>query len=235
MVMRLDPTSIVIDDRARALRDDAVAALMESMRSIGLRTPITVRFEDQRTLEDGTVVHEVPILVTGRHRLEAAIRLGWDAIDAVEIEEDETDTRLWEIAENLHRAELTAVERAEHIDAWRKLILGKGVTNGHPLGGSQPHEQAIQKTAEALGVSDQTVRRSAKIAALPQEIRDQARQERWSRDRLLQVAKAAKEPTAAPEPLEEDDAVEAQVTRLMKAWNAAGPEARARFLARIGQ
>jgi ParB family chromosome partitioning protein len=28
------------------------------------------------------------------------------------------DARLWEIAENLHRAELTFAERAEHVAEW---------------------------------------------------------------------------------------------------------------------
>lgn len=80
--------------------------------------------------------------------------------------------RLWEIAENLHRAELGPVERAEHIDEWRKLTVAKetqGGADGAPLGGRQPHEKGIAKTAEALGVSDATVRRAEKISALPQE------------------------------------------------------------------
>jgi hypothetical protein len=33
----------------------------------------------------------------------------------------EIDARLWEIAENLHVAELTELERAEHVTEWIRL------------------------------------------------------------------------------------------------------------------
>ena len=36
-----------------------------------------------------------------------------------------SDARLWEIAENLHRSELTVTERAEHIAEWVRLIAEK--------------------------------------------------------------------------------------------------------------
>lgn len=42
------------------------------------------------------------------------------------------------------------------------------------------------------------------------------------------------DPPIAADPLEDEHAIEAQVKRLMAAWNAAGPDARADFLARIG-
>jgi hypothetical protein len=47
----------------------------------------------------------------------------------------ERDARLWEIAENLHRAELLPVERAERIDEWRRLTVEKGLQDVDPSGG----------------------------------------------------------------------------------------------------
>jgi hypothetical protein len=41
-----------------------------------------------------------------------------DEIPVVAETGSEFEARLWEIAENLHRAELTALERAEHISQW---------------------------------------------------------------------------------------------------------------------
>ena len=41
-----------------------------------------------------------------------------DEIPVVAEMGSELDARLWEVAENLHRAELTALERAEHISQW---------------------------------------------------------------------------------------------------------------------
>lgn len=216
--------------RARGLDAPAVDRLAESIKAIGLQTPISVRMHGDDL-----------VLIAGLHRLEAAKRLGWDRIDAVYLDGDERDARLWEISENLHRAELSAVERAEHIDEWRRLTVEK-VVQLAPPGGEQPKERGHRKTAEALGVTRETVRRAERIASLPEEVRDQARAEDWSQSRLLNEARkrdparpAPKAPPIAPDPLEEEQAIEAQVKRLMAAWNAAGPDARADFLTRIGE
>ena len=58
---------------------------------------------------------------SGHHRLEAAKSLGWESLHGIIIEGDATAGRLAEIAENLHRAELTALERAEHVSEWVRL------------------------------------------------------------------------------------------------------------------
>lgn len=187
---RIPVDAIVIGKRHRAINPERVKALSESIKALGLRTPITV-YDSETTDEDGCVTNAA-FLVAGAHRLEALKLLGEEMADVIFIEPDPVDVKLWEIAENLHRSELTALERSEHIDEWRRLTVAKeqqGVTGSHPLGGRQPQEKGIQKTADALGVSDQTVRRAEKIASLPQETRDEARAEGWSQDRLLQEAR----------------------------------------------
>jgi hypothetical protein len=81
----------------RTSRPEAVAALAESMKEMGLINPITIRPN-----ETGAYT-----LITGRHRLEAARKLKWESIPAVIIEglsADEAELR--EIDENLIRAEL---------------------------------------------------------------------------------------------------------------------------------
>ena len=168
----------VPEHRARGLDEATVARLAESLSRIGLQTPITVWQDD-----------EWPTLVAGLHRLKAAERLGWKKVEVIYLEGDEQDARLWEISENLHRCDLSAVERAEHIDEWRRLTVAKGGQVVHPCGGPQPLDRGHTKTAEALGVSRETVRRAATIAALPEEVREQAKAERWSQDRLLNVAR----------------------------------------------
>src|SRR5262245_40031908 len=95
--------SIIVGPRLRLLNEDSVNALSDSMSAVGLKTPIAVR-----RVNDGWA------LVVGLHRLKAAQRLGWLEISAVIMAGDETDARVWEISENLHRAELTALERADH-------------------------------------------------------------------------------------------------------------------------
>lgn len=86
---------------------------MESMSKIGIKTPITVC----GVSETGNI-----FLVAGRHRLEAAKRLGWTEIEAIILWDcPEDEARMWEISENLARAELTALERDEHVAEWIRL------------------------------------------------------------------------------------------------------------------
>src|SRR5262249_19655570 len=100
--------------RSRSLCEASLESLAESIKTIGLQTPISIR-EDRRSNE------ERYILVVGGHRLEACRRLGKGSIDARIIDLDEIDCRLWEISENLHRAELTTLERSNQIAEWVKL------------------------------------------------------------------------------------------------------------------
>lgn len=47
-----------------------------------------------------------------------------------------TELRMWEIAENLHRGDLTVLERALHINEWiilPKELRRKGVQVAHPV------------------------------------------------------------------------------------------------------
>jgi hypothetical protein len=63
----------------------------------------------------------------------------WTEVPVREETGTESDARMWEIAENLRRAELTVIERAEHIEEWRKLTADKGSQVATPVaGGTQP-------------------------------------------------------------------------------------------------
>src|SRR3546814_18232867 len=97
---------------------------------------------------------ERPVLVAGRHRLAAAAKLGWEEIDCIYVALDEVDRRLWEIAENLHRAELTALARDQHIAAWVRLTDEKVRQVGAPVGGAQPREGGKRKEGMSLGPRD---------------------------------------------------------------------------------
>src|ERR1700722_1846487 len=104
----------------RPLIDAEVKRLAASMQQIGLMTPITVRRSS-----DSDDSYE---LTTGRHRVAAALSLGWDEIDAIEIECSDVDAKLWEIAENLHRAELTKLQHDEQVAMWIRLTNEKEVS-----------------------------------------------------------------------------------------------------------
>lgn len=184
---RIPTDAIIVGKRHRAINPERVNALAASIQQLGLRTPITV-YDGETTDEDGRVTNAA-FLVAGAHRLEALKLLGEEEADVIFVSPDPVDVKLWEIAENLHRSELTPVERAEHIDEWRRLTLERGSQAATPIGGPQPHDKGIAKTAEALGVSEDTVRRAEKIAALPQETRDAARADGASQASLLAEAR----------------------------------------------
>lgn len=216
--------------------------MCDSLTRLGLRTPITVRTGG----EDGYDV----VLVTGLHRLKAAEKLGWQWIEAVYIEGDEADARLWEIAENLHRAELSPVERAEHIAEWVRLTDMK--TAGASCAGSladgrragpQHQPGGINAASRDLGIDRTQAQRAVKIAGLPQEVRDQAREEGWSQKRLLEAAAPAPAPAPAPArpvppappPRNSAETEEAWITSMMKVWNRGSKEWREEFLRRVDE
>jgi ParB-like chromosome segregation protein Spo0J len=159
--------AIKVEGKRRALNEKELRRLMASMHQDTMRTPITVR-----TKGKGKV-----ILVAGLHRLEAARRLGWKAIHCfVDDASSELEARWWQIAENLHRAELTALERAEGIDELRILILLR-LKGGQvaPPGGKQPKHSGIKKTAKTLRLTREDVRRSKRIAGISADAKAEAK------------------------------------------------------------
>ena len=159
----LDRVEIV--GERRPLNEKKLRAITASMGRIGLQTPITVRMQKKRV-----------ILVTGWYRLAAAKRLGWDAIPSVELYGENVDARTWQLHENLCRADQTVLERAEHIEEQRKLVQQKS-EGGHvaPPGGYQPKDVGMKKTAKALGLTREEVRRSKIIAALSAKTKAEVR------------------------------------------------------------
>jgi ParB-like chromosome segregation protein Spo0J len=165
------PTSISLADidvgpRLRAIDEKQVQALAESMGSaIGLTTPITIRREGQRWK-----------LVAGLHRLEAARRLGWHEIQAVIMVGSEREARLWEIAENLHRADLTVLERAEHLAEWIRLTEAEVSTQVAPKPQGGRPESGIRAAARELGIERTDAQRSIKIASITPGAKEAARE-----------------------------------------------------------
>jgi ParB/RepB/Spo0J family partition protein len=180
-IMSLRTIDVVTLPGRRVVKDEAVAVLAESIREIGLQMPVTVRPDPDSSDY---------FLVAGAHRLAACKAAGLERIDAVVAEWDEMEARLWEISENLHRAELSAVERAEQIDEWRRLTLERNKPTDLANSVGRP-SKGHKETAARLGVSHQTVRNSKTIAELPQVTRDQAREEGWSQTKLLNAARPA--------------------------------------------
>ena len=158
---------IEIGERHRALSEDAVQRLARSIADIGLKSPISIRIADDIMI-DGKPCDGVPILVAGAHRLAAAKSLGWSQIDCIEVEDDAISAELWEIAENLHRCDLTKDQRDEHIRRYAELIEARSAIqvtqNAAPeIGYRKPPPQTkgtARVIAEETGLSVDTVRRA---------------------------------------------------------------------------
>jgi ParB-like chromosome segregation protein Spo0J len=193
MIASVPLAKISIDDRSRSLCENAVASLVESIKTIGLQVPISVQ-SDQSSRDESY------LLVAGLHRLEACRRLGMAHIDARIIDLDETERRLWEIAENLHRAELTALERLDHVDQWIKLSNERQLQSAQlaPIeskradGRGHRREGGINAAVRELGVNRTEAQRAVKIAALAPDAKAEARALGLddNRSALLKAAKA---------------------------------------------
>jgi ParB-like chromosome segregation protein Spo0J len=200
---QLQIADIIVGHRLRALNEEAVKDLMKSIDATGglESSPIVVRRTD-RGLE----------LVVGLHRLEAHRRRGKKTILAfVRIMNDDEALKL-QIAENLYRAELTALERDEHIAEWIRLteteVSSQVATK--PQGGRP--ESGVRAAARELGIDKDDAHRAVRVASIAPEAKEAAREAGLddTRSALLTVAK------------ESPDQQVAKVTEIAKSKRAKG-------------
>ncbi len=160
---------IVIGDAHRPVNDDAVSKLAKSIKAIGLQYPITVRSRDGKFE-----------LIAGRHRVEAHRALGLDRIAANVVRWSNIDARMWEISENLHRAELTVSQRAEQIAEFVRLVKEKREREVSAQVGPKPDggrpEGGERLAARDLGITRQEIQRAEKIDSIAPEAKDAARE-----------------------------------------------------------
>lgn len=172
---------IQIGKRLRGLREATVVDLMDSINRAGLQTPISVAtgIERRPGNADGISFE----LVAGAHRLEACRRLGWDEIEASIVQMTADERLLWEIDENLCRADLTELERGEHL-AQRKAVYERLHPETKRGGNIGPERQFVatdtpafaDDTADKVGVTDRTVQRSIRrVAKIDEKVRDRIR------------------------------------------------------------
>jgi hypothetical protein len=169
----VDIGAIVVGERKRALREMAVGELAASIRTLGLLHPIMLAERDGG-------LH----LVAGLHRLEACRRLGWETIPAIVRAGGDLDAELAEIDENLKRAELSILERGEHLVRRSEILKEMGVRapSGRPRkGASDAPLSTTEDLAEQAGIAKRTAQEDMNLArALPPEVRDLLRPTIWA-------------------------------------------------------
>lgn len=111
---------------ARVVDEEIVAALADSMKAVGLLSPVVVR-----PVLDGDCDYE---LCAGSHRRAAAVKLGWGEIQTTIVGGDALHAELVAIDENLCRSELSPAERAHYTERRKAIYLEK-----HPETRERPH------------------------------------------------------------------------------------------------
>ena len=148
---------VVVPPRLRPLDTERVAAIGASIIAIGLQHPISVYIEDDEV-----------VLVAGLHRLEAFKELDWEEIPAIKLHMDDIDRQLWEIDENLQRANLTPAEEADHLKRRAELWEARetagtncptSLSDGRAAG-PQHAEGFASETAAATGRSKRDINRA---------------------------------------------------------------------------
>jgi hypothetical protein len=188
---RMSLADVFVETGRRPVDPKVVERLKESISKIGLMTPITVKIVDKYIDPVEGEIDKAPVLVSGRHRLEAVRGLGHKEIDCF-VWDDPNSARMWEIAENLHRAELTAQERADHIAEWVELVGADKHGQVAQVSGGRGKEGGISAATRELGIERTNVRRSIKIASITPEAKEAAKEAGLDNNQsaLLKVASA---------------------------------------------
>ncbi|MGV6875897.1 ParB/RepB/Spo0J family partition protein [Pseudochelatococcus sp. B33] len=154
-------------DRMRGLDEAKVRELAESIRDFGLLSPIGVCVRNNVEVEPGEFEDLVKVLIYGRHRLEALRLLGECMVEVNVHDADDPHVELMEIAENLHRLDLTKEQRDAHIRRYAEILadLREKVPHDAALSSApQPqtgrgHKSVATEIAEQTGLSKDTVER----------------------------------------------------------------------------
>lgn len=160
--------------RLRSIVPGKVEQLVESIAALGLQTPISVA--EKTEYPDGQA-QTFYLLVAGAHRLAAHKSLGLAEIEAVVCNLGDAERQLWEIDENLCRADLTELEQAEHLlkrqeiyEWWRpetrvgsSQARGMNKALGHNVDDNLSPTFAAD-TAAKTGIDQRTIQRATRRA-----------------------------------------------------------------------
>jgi ParB-like chromosome segregation protein Spo0J len=187
------PDEINADKPSRPINPDAVQRITEGRRRHGQFSPLTVR-----------VINGVPHLMTGFHRLEAAKKLKLKKVPCFVIRGGKTIARLWQISENLHRAELAVLDEAEQTAEWLKLVEKLAPSQdddpkkrgpGRPEGLKKKAAKELPLPGKTDAAKQKTLDRRLKIANIDAAARQAARDAGFA-DSQTKMSQIAREPTA---------------------------------------
>ena len=185
----------------RPYNASVVGELAQSIRAIGLQTPLTCVIRDGRH-----------ILVAGRNRLEALRTIGAEQAPVRIVDFSDVEAQLWRFSENLHRAELTKLEYDKQVVGYAELLKVKlteetispispqqerqseadKVRQLAAVSGGRGNTGGYREAARDLNIPERTVRRAYQTASLSPEAQEAAVEMGLDNNRsaLLEAAKA---------------------------------------------
>jgi ParB-like chromosome segregation protein Spo0J len=183
----------------RHIDQNVVEEIAQSIELIGLQHPITARFVADYVDPQTGEIDSAYILVEGHHRLEAVRRLGHTHIPCrVMMEWTERQARMWEISENLHRADLNVLEESEQITEWMQLAENEPVDQKDKVAQVGPlynklgrgKECGERAAARKLGIKRTNAQRAKKIASIEPEAKKAAIEAGFAnkQSKLLKIA-----------------------------------------------
>jgi hypothetical protein len=196
---------VVVGENRRPIDKAAVERLAESMKAIGLQTPISIWADDK----------DRPVLVAGHHRLEAARALGWEQIECCFVALSGVDREIWEISENLMRCDLTKEQRDKDIRRLAELLRER-----------ESKIQIRQDVAPEVGYKKPPPQRSG----IAKKIADSTGLSKRTVERVLAPPKPVPPPAPARN---EHEAFNAWCEQMNRLWGRAPQEWRERWLAQI--
>ncbi len=187
-IIKFPIAQITVKDGRRPANNETIERLKESIDRFGLLHPVTVHRHARGT-----------DLVAGFHRLLACKDLNMSTVPAVVIEHNDVQAEMVEISENLHRCELTALERSEQIARWVELYDTGVLTqleSKPPLGGRP--KSGARAAARDLGINRNEAQRAKKVASLTPDAKQTAVEVGLddNRSAMLDAAKQAPEKQA---------------------------------------
>ncbi|MCS6961651.1 MAG: ParB/RepB/Spo0J family partition protein [Deltaproteobacteria bacterium] len=157
-LLKFDP-----DQPRKSFNEETLGQLAESIREVGVLSPILVR-----ELDDGSY-----LVVSGERRVRGATLAGLKTIPAVVTEKanEPADKMVVQIIENLQRENLKPLERATAFAVLR-----------------DEYKLSVREIARKTGVSKSQVQRSLQLLELPQEFKKLLEQG-VSESKVLELAK----------------------------------------------
>ena len=156
-MMRVEDVKVRI--RLRASNEENIRDIAESIKDIGLISPITVDTEGN--------------LIAGFHRLQAHKLLGIKEIPVIISTQKDLKAKLQEIDENLKRSELNAIEKSVHIEERERILKQLDLLS---VKGDNRYSAAGKSTqrgrAAEIGMSRRNYQYHKELENLHPEVRD---------------------------------------------------------------